>query len=201
METTSSNILFHLPPLMVTVLIFVARIMDVSIGTIRIIIVARGARMMASLLGFFEVLIWLVTIGQIMQNLSSVENYLAYSAGFAAGTFVGMSLDHRMAIGSVMVRIVIAREKGADLLGRLKELGYRITHMDAEGVKTPVKVVFTVVPRGELKRMLRNLREFDPAAFYTIEDVRQARHPIDDSVTPATRHNLLQPFYFFRKGK
>ncbi len=201
MEASSSDFLFYLPPLVVTVLIFVARIIDVSLGTIRIIVVARGARAVASLLGFFEVLIWLLTIGQIMQNLSSIENYLAYAAGFATGTFVGMSLDRRMAIGSVMVRIVIPRDKAANLLERLGELGYRITYLDAQGAKTPVKVVFTVVPRTQLERMLRSLRQFDPNAFYTIEDVRQARHPIDDTVAPATRHNLLQPFYFFRKGK
>lgn len=156
---------------------------------------------MASLLGFFEVLIWLIAIGQIMRNLTSIENFLAYSAGFAAGTFIGMTLDQHMAIGSVMVRVVLSREDGADLIDRLRELNYRVTHMDAEGARTPVKVIFTVVPRAEVRRMIRDLREINPKAFYTIEDVRQARHPIDETVTTATRRNLLQPFYFFRKGK
>jgi uncharacterized protein YebE (UPF0316 family) len=201
MEASSAELFFQLPPLAVTVLIFVARILDVSIGTIRIIVVARGERLIASMLGFVEVLIWLITIGQIMQNLGSIENFLAYAAGFAAGTFVGMSLDQRMAIGSVMVRVVIPRDKATDLIERLKELNYRVTHMDADGAKTPVKVIFTVVPRAGLRRMIKDLRAFDPNAFYTIEDVRQARHPIEETMTPATRRNLLQPFYFFRKGK
>ena len=82
----------------VPILIFAARALDVSIGSVRVIFLARGRRV-AAILGFFEVLIWLVVITQIMQNLSNPVTYIAYAAGFATGTYVGILLEGKLALG------------------------------------------------------------------------------------------------------
>ena len=88
------------------VLIFLARIMDVSIGTLRLIFVSRGYKYYAPMLGFFEVIIWLLAIGQIMQHLDNFLCYLAYGLGFATGNYIGIYLDEKLSLGTVLIRIV-----------------------------------------------------------------------------------------------
>lgn len=152
-------------------LIFLARIVDVSIGTIRIIFVSRGIRLLAALLGFFEVLIWLVAITQIMKNLSSVSHYIAYAAGFAMGNFVGISLERRILMGNLMIQIVTKKE-ATKLVKFMGRQGYGLTRIDAQGKDGPVKVIFSVIKRRNLKRVVQIIKRFNPNAFYTIEDMQ-----------------------------
>lgn len=191
----------ELPWYIIPVLIFFARIIDVSIGTIRIILVARDMRAIASIMGFFEVLIWLLAISQIMQNLTSWENYIAYSAGFAMGTWVGMTIERKLAIGTQLVRVIVPKSAD-DLLERLILQGHQVTHIPAEGGFGPVTVIFLIVRRSQLSKVLDTIKKFDPNAFYTIEDVRTARH---NKVTPGRqkgwRPRIMGPFQWWRKGK
>jgi uncharacterized protein YebE (UPF0316 family) len=160
-------------------LIFLARICDVTIGTIRIIMVSKGLRAWAPLFGFFEVLIWLITIRQLMTNISSVVHYLAYAGGFAAGTVVGMAIENRLSLGKVIIRI-ITRRGGAELAAFLRDHGYTVTDLDAMGGEGPVRIIFTVIQRQNLRHVERIVKEFNPTAFYTIEDVRFVRETVTD---------------------
>ena len=157
--------------------IFIARILDVSLGTVRIITVSKGMRYFASVLGFFEVLIWLLAIGQIMQNLTNPLNYLAYAAGFATGNFVGISLEHRIAMGLALIR-VITKLEASDLIKHLRGQGYTVTSIDAEGNRGPVKVFFSVVKRKKVKEVVKVIKKFNPNAFYTIGDVSYVSHEL-----------------------
>ena len=183
----------------VPVLIFIARIFDVSIGTIRIILVGRDRRALAAVLGFLEVLIWLAAISQIVSNLNHVINYVAYAAGFAAGTYIGMTIERRIAIGTMLVRIITPRQS-EKLQRELSARGYRFTSVPAEGSKGPVTVLFTIVARSALGKLQALLRQNEPDAFYTVEDIRLATqsYPNDLGVP---RRQLLRPFYWFRKSK
>ena len=189
-----------IPAILVPVLIFFARICDVSLGTIRIILVARGLRVYATVLGFLEVFIWLTAISQIMQNLSSWHNFIAYSAGFAAGTFVGMTIERRLSIGSLMIRMIVPNDSSS-LIDQLIANGHRLTHVDAQGSMGSVKIVFTVVKRRALRDVVQTIKEFDPNTFYTVEDVRVAKHPVAPRPEGGFKSYLMQPFIFFRKGK
>src|SRR5512133_1909022 len=113
-------------------LIFMARICDVSIGTLRIIFVSKGKRNIAPILGFFEVLIWITAISKIMENLDNYINFVAYAAGFATGNFVGMIIEERLAMGILMVR-VFASERGAELVSLLNKNGFGATVVEAHG--------------------------------------------------------------------
>ena len=93
----------------IALLIFFLRIGDVSLGTIRIIFVARGNKFIAPLLGFFEVFIWVIAISNIIQHLDNWVNYVAYAGGFAAGNFIGMLIEERLAVGVSLVRIITKR--------------------------------------------------------------------------------------------
>jgi uncharacterized protein YebE (UPF0316 family) len=152
-------------------LIFLARIVDVTFGTLRIIFVSRGLGALAALVGFFEVLIWILAIGQVMQNLQNWITYVAYALGFSAGNFVGILIERRIAIGNLIVRIITRREAD-ELVNFLWTAGYGVTSIDAKGEKGPVKVIFTVVKRKKLPEVLAIIKRFNPNAFYTIEDVR-----------------------------
>ncbi|MDX9858600.1 MAG: DUF2179 domain-containing protein [candidate division Zixibacteria bacterium] len=191
----------ELPWYILPVLIFLARILDVSIGTIRIILVARDMRAVASVMGFFEVLIWLLAISQIMQNLTSWENYIAYAAGFAMGTWVGMTIERKLAIGTQLVRVILPK-KADDLLQRLIMQGHQVTHVPGEGGFGPVTIIFLIVPRSQLSRVIDTIKRFDPNAFYTIEDVRTARNSrVTAGKQKGWRPRIMGPFQWFRKGK
>lgn len=154
-------------------LIFLARICDVSINTIRIIYMLGGRRYTSTLLGFFESFIWLMAIRQIFQHLDNWICYVAYPAGFASGIFVGMIIEERIAYGKVIVRI-ITRKEVAPLLQYLSRQSFRYTKVEADGPDGRENLVFTVLERERLDDLLNTLRDMIPTAFYTVERVKAA---------------------------
>lgn len=154
-------------------LIFIARIGDVSINTIRIIYVLGGRRGTATLLGFFESFIWLMAIRQIFEHLDNWICYVAYPGGFATGIFVGMIIEERIAYGKVIMRI-ITRKDITPLKIFLNQQQFRFTALKATGPDGEENVVFTVMERERLEEMLSKLKEILPTAFYTIEKVNRA---------------------------
>lgn len=153
-------------------LIFLARIGDVSIATIRIIFVMSGKKVIAPILGFFESLIWLLAIGQIFNNIDNVWSYIAYASGYATGTFVGMYIEEKLALGRVVVRI-ITKLPADGLINFLQKNDYRYSSLDAQGNSGKVNVIFTVIKREFLKDLLPNIKAHNPQAFYTIEGVKK----------------------------
>jgi uncharacterized protein YebE (UPF0316 family) len=179
----------------IPLLIFMSRIFDVSIGTIRIIFVSRGIKHIASVLGFFEVLIWLLAIGQIMKNLNNPINYIAYAGGFATGNYVGIWIENKLAMGISMIRI-ITRMEASILLTRLRAEGYVVTDVDAKGSSGMVKILFTVVKRKNISHVVDMIKKFNPQAFYTIESVNYVSKP----AWPTIKHNKkLLDFFLLKK--
>lgn len=165
-------------------LIFLARIGDVSIATIRIIFVMSGKKVIAPILGFFESLIWLLAIGQIFNNIDNVWSYIAYASGYATGTFVGMYIEEKLAIGRVVVRI-ITKLPAQELISFFNENGFRYSSLDGQGNAGKVNVIFTVIKREDLKAMITNIKLYNPNAFYTIEGVKKVSD--EDLVTDSSR--------------
>jgi len=153
------------------ILIFLARIVDVTMGTIRIIFISRGLKYFAPIMGFFEILVWLLAITQIMQNLTNFINYIAYAAGFASGTFMGIILEDKIAMGYMSVS-VLTKKDPTRLIEKLESSGYKTTTIDAKGKKSNVHMVFTIVKRKKIRSVVRIIKDFDPRAFYSIEDVK-----------------------------
>lgn len=154
-------------------LIFFARILDVSINTVRIIYVLGGRKLTSTLLGFFESFIWLMAIRQIFEHLDNWICYVAYPAGFAAGIFVGMIIEEKIAYGKVIVRIITRKDVG-NLLQYLNKEYLRYTHVNAEGPDGHENLVFTVLQRERLELLLQTLKDILPTAFYTVEKVNRA---------------------------
>lgn len=159
-------------------LIFLARVTDVSINTVRVIYMLNGRRFLSTALGFFESFIWLLAISQILQNVTNPVSYLAYSAGFASGIYVGMLIEERLAIGNVIVRIISQRD-ASEMIQNLRELGLRTTVLDAEGNHGPVSVIFLVSKRQELERITEIVEQTNPKAIFTVEGVKSVREITD----------------------
>jgi uncharacterized protein YebE (UPF0316 family) len=158
-------------------LIFVARVIDVSLGTLRIIFTARGKRQLAPLLGFVEVFIWVAVISQMVRGVNHVVAYLAYAAGFAAGNYVGMWIESRLALGTVVLRVILA-QAGDVLADSLHEAGYGVTRVDGQGANGPVKLIYTIVRRKDLPGVLEVIHQTTPKAFVAVEEVRSTEQGI-----------------------
>lgn len=152
-------------------LIFFARILDVSIGTVRLIFVSKGMKAIAPIIGFFEVIIWLIAVAQIMQHLDNWLCYVAYGAGFAAGNYIGMLLEERLALGNVLIRVFITNENQS-LIDKIIEANFGVTMIDAEGSKGKLKIVFSIIRRKEISNFITICKNFHPDTFYTIEEVK-----------------------------
>jgi uncharacterized protein YebE (UPF0316 family) len=177
------------------ILIFTARILDVSINTVRIIYVLGGRKLTSTVLGFFESFIWLMAIRQIFEHLDNWMCYVAYPAGFAAGIFVGMIIEEKIAYGKVIVRI-ITRKDISPLLAYLSREEHRYTQVNAEGPDGHENLVFTVLPREKLEELLDWLKETLPTAFYTVEKVNRAAES-GAVVEQSTRWSIAS---WFRRG-
>jgi len=181
-------------------LIFFARIVDVSLGTIRILFVARGIQNLAAVLGFFEVFIWLIVISSVMNNLSSPFYYLFYAAGFAAGNYAGIAIERHLYVGKVALR-VITQENAEALVSFFRRAGLGITVVDGMGVQGPIKILYSIIARKDLKNTIAEVKRFNPRAFYSIEDVKT----VSEGTFPHAqkRRSAKRGLNFFplRKGK
>ncbi len=158
-------------------LIFLARVSDVTLGTLRMVFVARGEKGKAALLGFFEVLIWLSAISYILQNLTTISNYFAYAAGFATGNFLGLKIEEKMALGLLGVTVITNRDAGG-LIEQLKREKYGITSVSASGATGRVRIVFSVIRRKDLESLRRVVEQFHPNAFIATQNVRSVSKPV-----------------------
>lgn len=174
MEHLNSDIVTYV---LLPLFIFFARIFDVSLGTLRIIFVTKGMRKVAPFVGFFEVLIWLLAISRIMQDLDNWVCYVAYAGGFATGNFVGMYLEERLAIGHEMIR-VITRKDASNLIEDLRNKGYGVTSVKAEGIEGEVAVIYIIARRSMIQEVLDEINQFNPRALYTVESIKYVNKEI-----------------------
>ncbi|MDI9592178.1 MAG: DUF2179 domain-containing protein [Bacteroidaceae bacterium] len=164
-------------PWLLPIMIFFGRIVDVSLGTLRIIFVSKGEKFLAPIIGFFEVFIWVVIISQIFTRANDLVSYLSYAAGYAAGNYIGILLEQRIAYGIVLCRIY-TRKNGMELVHLLNKVNFGATMTHGKGSTSKVDIVETVINRSEMKSVERVLTEFDHDIFYVVEDVRNKQNGI-----------------------
>lgn len=157
--------------IVIPILIFIARVIDVSFGTIRIILISRGRKFIAPIFAFFEIIIWLFAISQIMQHLTNITYYLAYAFGYATGNFIGVWVEEKMAIGMVIVRI-ITKKDASELVERLRSTGYGVTSFDGQGSTGQVKLIYMTIERKDVDNIIEIIKRFNPKAFFSVEEVR-----------------------------
>lgn len=152
--------------------IFCLRLTDVSLGTIRTIMIVRGRRLWAALIGFVEITIWVVAISRVLGNLTHIGYILGYSGGFAVGTLVGMSIADWLAIGYSRVQI-ITPTAGDKLIAAIRQAGHGATLTHAEGRSGSVRIIDVVLPAKQVPGLVKLIRKEDPKVFITIDDTPQ----------------------------
>ncbi len=177
---------FYFDYFILPALIFTARIFDVSLDTIRVIMISKGYRKFAPFIGFFQVLIWIITITRIMENLDNWVTYVAYAAGFGMGTFVGMWIEERIAMGNELLR-VITKQPADDLIRALRAKGFMVTSVNGQGREGEVGILFLALKRKVMQEAIAVVKEYNPNAFYTVEDMRYVRDP--ELLAPGSKKN------------
>lgn len=182
--------------LIMPLLIFCSRILDMSLGTVRVVMISKGYRKWAPIIGFFEVLIWLVAVRQVITSMDNILWMLSYAGGFAAGTYIGMAISDRLNMGHVLFHIITKKDCTA-LLGKLRQKKLRYAHSYDDDDKQQSSIIYTVVPAKDVQELGEFIVKDYPRAFYAVQDVRKVsqgvtrRHPLT--------HNWLQPLR--RQGK
>ena len=173
--------------------IFCARVGDVSLGTLRVVMVTQGRRGRAALLGFFEVLIWVFAVSAVLQHLRQIEFAVAYALGFATGNYVGLTVERWAALGHQVVRIF--SRCGHEIAERLRSDGFRVTVFDAQGRDGSVSMLYTETSRRRAPVVADVARQIDPRCYYVVDDIRVA-----SSVDTPPKRSIL-PWAFMRRGK
>ncbi|GAB4457229.1 MAG: DUF2179 domain-containing protein [Anaerolineales bacterium] len=171
--------------------VFMARLVDVTLGTMRIIFLSRGRKFIAPLLGFVEVFIWITIVSQIVRGAQNFAAYFAYAAGFAVGNYFGMVLEDKLAIGTLVVRIIIPKS-GQELIQRLREADYGVTYVNGHGASGDVVLIYTVVMRRELAQVVDIIQTTTPKAFFTVEELRSVQQGIFPVRSTTLHANLFE---------
>jgi uncharacterized protein YebE (UPF0316 family) len=154
-----------------------ARTLDVTLGTLRNVFISKGFRNIVPFIGFFEVLIWLISIRQVMQHLDNPICYIGFAGGFAMGTYVGLKIENRLALGLQVLRIITPTD-WQPLVEALQKQDLGLTIIDGHGSKGPVKIIFTIVKRKDMALVRKIIKDVNPHAFYSIEDIRIANQGV-----------------------
>ena len=160
-----------LTPVLIPLLVFGARVIDVSLETLRIILLARGGRFIVPTIAFIEIIFWVVSLGLVVNDFTNPVYLLSYAAGFATRNYVGILLEERLAMGVCILRVITSREDRS-LIDAIRATGYGVTVVAAEGLQGPCTIFYSVVRRYDLLRITEMVEEMSPSAFCTIEDVR-----------------------------
>ena len=156
-------------PILGGLLIFAARVVNVSMGTVRSVVAVRGQKYLATVIGFFETLIFILAISNVLQNVGNIWNVLGYCGGFAAGTLVGLILEEKLALGYVTVQ-AISQSDGATVASTLRDAGYGATEVVGKGLAGNVYVVTTVVKRRNVSDIVALVNKVDKHAFVTVDN-------------------------------
>jgi uncharacterized protein YebE (UPF0316 family) len=178
----------------IPIFIIIARVCDVSVGTVRVIFIAKGYRKLAAFLGVLEILIWIFVGRQVLVKSTNVFHFVAYAVGFGIGNYIGLVIEDKMSIGIVIIRTIL-REDGTELLTFFKDHDLGYTVVAGEGSQGDVKIVFSVIQRQDLARVVEAIRHYNPKAFYSIEDVRTS------SAGVFPRKVGKRKFFLFRNGR
>jgi uncharacterized protein YebE (UPF0316 family) len=163
--------LISLQPWAFTILIFLLRVVGMSMDTLRVLFVLRGSRLPTWILGFLQTTLWVVAIGGVLSNLNDLWNVIAYCAGFATGNVVGLAIEERLAIGYVNMRI-ISPGRGSAILETVRTAGYGATEIPGRGKDGTVTVIDCSIKRRHISKIQKEISRIDPEAFVTIEETR-----------------------------
>lgn len=155
--------------------IFVARCVDVCLATLRILMVMRARRIAAAAVGFFEAVVWVLVVARVMAHLDNPVNLLVYALGFASGTYVGGIIEEKVAVGHLTLQVICDDAHGAAMAEMLRDKGFAVTTMDAQGRDGPRKIIYVIAGRRWVPHVMGAVRAIDETAFVSVVDSRVAQ--------------------------
>ena len=183
----------------IPLLIFIARIGDVSMETIRVIYISKGIKYLAPVIAFFEIVIWLLAMEVVMSDLTNIANFFAFAFGFATGTYVGLVIEEKLSIGMVILRIITTGESTDKIVSFMQSENLGVTSMDAHGSRGDVKIILSLVNRTDVPKITGHITTTNPHAFFSIEDVRYVNEGVFRPKKPNRITGLLSAL--LRRGK
>lgn len=162
------------PSILAGLFIFGLRIVDISLYTLRILMVSRGIKPLATVFAFFQSIVFVLAIRTVLTNLDQPFIVMGYAAGFATGLVVGMLLESRLAIGYTQLRI-ISKSRGAEICEHLRESGYAVTEVAGRGKDGTVTLLYCNVRRRDSGQVTQIAASLDPESFITAEALRSVR--------------------------
>jgi len=160
------------PAIFTGLLIFIARITDVSMGTMRMLMLVKGRRFPAAAIGFFEVIIYVNALARVVNALDNWVYMLIYALGFAAGNYLGIYLEERMALGYAGVQIIVQSESDS-LVSFLRENGFGVTVTEGWGREGPKDILTVIVPRRQMDKLMQLVNSHDSKSFTIVMDARK----------------------------
>lgn len=155
--------------------IFALRVVDITLYTIRLMMVMRGRKALALVFGFFQALVYVIAMREVFSDLGNWGKIIGYATGFATGLVVGMAVENRLAVGYSQINI-ISPTRGAELVEHLRQAGFAVTEVAAKGKEGMVSVLNCIIRRKESDRLADLVIEKDPQAFITVKQVRSVMH-------------------------
>lgn len=153
-------------------LIFSARVIDVTLATIRTLMVVQGRKKQAALIGFFEVGIYVTVLGSVVSNLGNPLNLLAYCLGFATGNIVGITIENKIALGDLVAQIISkVPDEERELVETLRENGFGVTILEGEGRVGKREILHVVLHRKDLSNLRELVYKHDEKAFITVNNI------------------------------
>lgn len=156
-------------------IIFLARVCDVSLSTVRMLLVVRGKRYPAALIGFLEASIYITALSRVMSNIKDPVKILAYGLGFATGTLLGSFIEEKIAMGHASLEVIPNEGQGEELLKALRTAGYGVTVLTGQGMSGEKMVLLVSTDRKSLPRITSIIEEFSPGCFVTVLETRSVR--------------------------
>ena len=160
--------------LLPALLIFGLRVVGISVHTMGMVLTVQGRRLPAIIAGSFNSLLYVLAIGQVVANLTNLVNVAAYVVGFGVGTWVGMLLETRIALGFAAVHI-ISIEQGEAVAAALREAGFGVTQMYGQGREKPVGIVQAIVPRKGVPTVIQVAEGIDERAIVSVAEAKTVR--------------------------
>ncbi|MCK9444699.1 MAG: DUF5698 domain-containing protein [Tissierellaceae bacterium] len=151
--------------------IFFARVTDVSLATVRMLMVVQGRKLQAALIGFFEVAIYITALGKVVNSLSNPMNLLSYALGFACGNYLGIIIENKIALGNLAAQIILKISDNESLIKILRENGFGVTVIEGQGLEGTREILNVIINRKDLINLKKIVYEFDKNAFITVNNI------------------------------
>ena len=152
-------------------LIFFARVSDVTLSTIRMLMVVQGRKVQAAIIGFFEVSIYVTALGKVVSSLDNIGNLLAYALGFACGNYIGITIENKIALGNLAVQIILKGSDSIELIENLRETGFGVTVINGHGKEGTREILQLAINRKDLDKLKNMVYSFDEGAFITVNTI------------------------------